>query len=125
MERRTLAELLRGRRLVMKATVREMADRLGTSPMYVSYLERGEQVPMQPTRLQALANAYGLPISDVLDAATTSRAAKGSVELPTRESSPELTDAAVVLARTWLNLTADQINEIRRIAEEGGSDGAD
>lgn len=123
MQEKTLATLLRDRRLQLKETVREIADRLGVTPMYVSYVERGEQVPQQPERLRALAEAYRISMGEVLSAVITSRAVKGTVELPTQGQDAAHADAAVVLARAWLDLTTEQIQRIRRIAE-GGTDGA-
>ncbi len=122
MERKALAQLLRGRRIELELTVREIAERLGVSAMLVSYFERGEQVPQQDDRLVALADAYDLPLKQVRGAAFESHAARGTVELPTNERA-ERDDTALLLARTWRDLSDDQIRQLRKIAE--GTNGAE
>lgn len=119
MEREALGRLLRARRIELERTVREVAAVLQQSPMSVSYLERGEQIPRDSARLVQIARAYDLPLEAVVAAAAESAASKGAVELATRNVRPDTAEAAIALARSWPDLNPEQISAIRRVIEEG------
>jgi len=126
MERGALGRLLRTRRVTLELTVREIAYRLGMSPMTVSNLERGERVPTEDAALVAIARAYDLDFGAVHSAAIESQAAAGAIELPTDESSPTGAETALALARTWRALTDEDMAAIRSITakRDGGTDDA-
>jgi transcriptional regulator with XRE-family HTH domain len=62
-----LGRIVREQRKARGLTQRALAARVGTSPNYLSALENGEQVG-EPAVLQALADALGVPLPNLLHA---------------------------------------------------------
>ena len=106
---------LRQRRVSdLKLTLKQIAERMGASAVYVSDIERGNRRPLRPDVLANIAAAYDMDLERVTRLALASR---DSVQLDTRDASAEKRDVAVTLARSWENLSPDDLDEIRKVLE--------
>lgn len=117
----TMGRRLRMRRIELELTLQEIADRMRVSPMYVSDIERGKRVPLQPMRLAALAEAYELTRREIEQLAFASQDA---IELDIA-GDPMRREAAVALARAWPDMSVEQLQQLRQLAAKGEANGTD
>ena len=102
-----LGELVRGRRIRdLDVTMKEIADRMNVTPMYVSDIERGKRTPLKIERLRMIAQAYDLPSSRSVE--TAALISNESVQIGSADDWPVKRRLAVTLARQWSDLTPDR-----------------
>lgn len=81
--------LLRQLRLSRGLKQKEMADRLGYEPSYVSAIERSEKGPPRHEFLRRLIRGLGLSESEQADLMAALKASRRQVSLPARASEQE------------------------------------
>jgi len=97
-------EFVRGRRTLLRISVRQLAKELGVSPGYVSAFEAGSQAPPTIDRLQKIS-----AVLDV-DADTLLELADRWSDLVARDT--ESRPAMLSLFRVARTLTDDQLKEL-------------
>ena len=107
-------ELRRRRVEQLELTLKDIAELMNVTAVYVSDIERGNRRPLKRSVLRKIAEAYQMDPERVLRLALASR---DSVELNTRDASPEKRDVAVTLARSWDDLTETDLTEIGKVLE--------
>ena len=119
----TLGERLRRHRVdELGLTLRDLANRMDVAAMYVSQIERGKRQPRKEATLEAIAQAYALPFSEIEELSLRSR---GGVELQFTERDVERDELALILARAWPDLTPERIEKLRRVMERTSDGGTD
>lgn len=106
---RDLGSAIAAQRRVLKLTQEELAERLKTSPEWVSQIERGVGAPSLETLLR-IADALGVTLSDLVTAATSAA--------PSRVESAELLARVRQLDSRALRLVLDVVRAVER--EYGG-----
>ena len=114
MEKRTFGQLLRQCREDAGKTLKDVAARLGLSVVYLSDIERSRRNPPTAEAIKKIADFIGCPARQLLDQADIDRK---RVEIPIA-SAGNSTEAALVLARRWPDLTDDQLQHIMSIVKE-------
>lgn len=113
--------LLRRRRIDAGLSLRDVAERLHVSHVYLADVERGARGPLQPEHEPKLKRIIkGLTSSDLARAREASRPVK-----ITLETTPERwEDVTIALARRYArgNLREDQREQILRILQEDEED---
>ncbi|MEW6736627.1 MAG: helix-turn-helix transcriptional regulator [Acidobacteriota bacterium] len=96
----------------------DLAEKMGWSVVYLSDIELGRRNPPTPEKIKELARLLNRRADDLLNLADQE---KERVELGLVDKSPHLTEAALMLARSWDGLNdeeAQQIIEILRHKEK-------
>ncbi|HFC97511.1 MAG TPA: XRE family transcriptional regulator [Thermosulfurimonas dismutans] len=104
-------ETLRALRIKRKLRLKDVAQAMGWSVVYLSDLERGHRNPPKPEVIAKLARVLNVPAGELLAAASED---KRHVELPL-ETSPSKREVALLLARTWDELTDEEARKIVEI----------
>ena len=117
MEKRTFGQLLRQRREDARKTLKDVADYLGLSIVYLSDIERNRRNPPAAEIINKIAAFIGCPANWLLDQADMDR---NRVEIPLT-SADSSNMAALALARRWTDLTEEQLQNILRIVKEESS----
>ena len=107
-------ELRRRRVDDLELTLKEIAERMEVTAVYVSDIERGNRRPIKEGVLKSIADAYEMDWDRVVRLALASR---DSVQLDTRDASDVKRDVAVTLARSWDDLTEKDLTEIAKVLE--------
>ena len=105
---------LRSIREKLGKTMRQVADLLGVSVVYISDIERGRRNPPSEDKIRAIAKFFQMPPDDLLEKAAEDR---GKVELELTGTSPKISEAALVLARKWPSMTEAKANELIKLLE--------
>jgi transcriptional regulator with XRE-family HTH domain len=92
--------------------LKDLADALGWSVVYLSDIELGRRNPPATDKIFALAALLHEPTEEFLNSADTDRQ---RVELELDERRPHLTEAALMLARSWNGLSDDDALLIKQI----------
>lgn len=115
--------VLREIRTQKKIYLKELAEKMGWSIVYLSDIERGRRNPPAKNFISQLAEFLNVKASHLLNAADRER---GFVELNLNNATSTKTKAALTLARSWNNLTEEDWDEIiKLISEKHGTDGED
>jgi transcriptional regulator with XRE-family HTH domain len=75
-ERKEFGEYLRQLREASGLSLRQAGAKIGVSNTYLHQVEKGDRNPPITEKLHAIADAYGVPRSDVMKAAKRGEAAK-------------------------------------------------
>ena len=110
-----LGPYLRERRKEHQWTLQYIAERMGTTAVYVSDIEREKRRPLKPSILQAIARAYQLELEEVQKVAMGSR---DSVQLDNVDQSEVKRETAIMLARAWTDLPEEKVRAVRHILEK-------
>ncbi len=94
-----------------KKSMKELADAMNVSVVYISDIERGQRNPPQGDKLKAIADFLHLDFEEVQ---TWARRDRKRVELDLKGDGP-ISDAALTLARRWDGITEDEAKEIMKI----------
>lgn len=103
---------LREARELAHKSMKDLAEAVGVSIVYISDIERGRRNPPQGDKLTRIANFLGLNPDEVEDLAARDRK---RVELELKDDQGAISDAALVLARRWDSITDTQAEEILKI----------
>lgn len=98
-------------------TMKEIADLLDCSVVYVSDIERGKRNPPKPNTIATIVGHLGGNVAEFQDLA---RKSKGKIELDLNGSSPEIEQAGLVFARSWKDMSADQARQIIELLNPTG-----
>jgi transcriptional regulator with XRE-family HTH domain len=99
---------VRNARTRKEISLREVAKKLGFTPVYISDIERGNRNPPGPNTVREWAEIVGLDADSLIRLAAMERP---SVELPIN-GSPSKGELAFALARKWPQMTRDQEREL-------------
>ncbi|UJX40880.1 helix-turn-helix domain-containing protein [Desulfovibrio sp. JY] len=113
----TFGERLRLLREQADKKMRDVAEALGCSVVYISDIERGRRNPPSADKIKKIAQVISTPATELLDLATKE---KGRIELDLDGASPSLEEAGLVLARSWKDLSEEQAKKILAIIEKRG-----
>ncbi len=94
-----------------KKSMKDLADAIGVSVVYISDIERGRRNPPQGDKLWGIADFLRLDRKEVEEWALRDRK---RVELDLKGDGP-ISDAALTLARRWDGITEDEAKEIMKI----------
>jgi transcriptional regulator with XRE-family HTH domain len=110
-----LGDAIRTARIHAGIGLRELAGRVGVTPAYLSDIERGSRVPIEP-KVRLIARHLGGNEHEFLQLAVKSR---GSVELPVDPSALNTArnEAAFALYRSWPSLTDKEAQDIVALLE--------
>lgn len=106
---------LRSVREKLGKTMRQVADVLGVSVVYISDIERGRRNPPSEKMIKSMAEFLQISPEILLEKAAQE---KGKVELEIKGTNPKVSEAALVLARKWPNLTEEKANELIKLLEK-------
>jgi len=101
--------------------LKELADALGWSTVYVSDLERGRRNPPAPEKIHEIAEFLDIRVDELLDLANEDRQ---RVELNLLQKSPRQAKAALMLARSWDGLSDEEADNIVKVLERKHSKGS-
>lgn len=105
----TFGGVLREVRETAKKTLKAVAEGMGWSVVYVSDIERGKRNPPSESKIRELAEILGTNACRLIDLANKERK---RVELDIENRSPNVEQAALVLARSWNDITEEQAEKI-------------
>jgi transcriptional regulator with XRE-family HTH domain len=109
-------ELLRRRRQAANRSLKEVADLLGCSVVYMSDVERGRRNPLRADAVIQVSTFLGTPATPLLQAAASQR---GIFELEALRVTPRAQEVGARLSRGWERLSDTQLNEIDEIVARG------
>jgi transcriptional regulator with XRE-family HTH domain len=109
--------LLRNLREQAGKSLKDLAGHMGWSVVYLSDVERGRRNPPSVENIKKLAEALGIQSTGLLDTANKQR---NRVELSIEPDDCAITDAALMLARRWTELTDSEAREIMKILGKQG-----
>lgn len=95
-----------------KKSMKDLANALGVSVVYISDIERGRRNPPQGDKLHKIADFLNISREEVETWALKERK---RVELDLKSESGPISDAALVLARRWDSITDAEAEEILEI----------
>jgi len=109
----SLGALVKEERLKREMTLKKLAEKIGTSAMYISDIENEKRIPISGEGLKALSIVFNIPLETLENAAIMSRAVKKS----RNDDEKSVKDAKLCLARSIIqnSITEEQIQEINRI----------
>lgn len=102
-----------------KKTLKDLAEAMDVSVVYVSDIERGRRNPPQTDKLIKIAHLLNIDVHTLEDWADRDRS---RVELNFESRTEIVSDAALVLARKWDTLTDEEASEIMEIFKKRGAD---
>lgn len=101
--------LLRQIRTSKEMVLKELADKMNWTVVYVSDIERGRRNPPSGAHIRKIAEILGVRANKLLNAADEDR---GFVELNLNDHGSAKTQAALTLARSWNTLDEEDWDEI-------------
>lgn len=101
-----------------KISLRDLANAVGVSAVYLSDIERGRRNPPQDDKLKKIADFLHINPQELEELAIKDRK-RVELELPSDRGT--VSDAALALARRWDYLTDAQAAAIIEICNQGGS----
>jgi len=110
--RKRFGERLRELREASRKRLKDLADVMGWSAVYVSDIELGRRNPPSPEHIRKISEFLGVNPKELFDLAD--REMK-RVELELDEQNPDRTEMALMLARSWDGLTEDDVIQIKEI----------
>ncbi|NHZ47363.1 helix-turn-helix domain-containing protein [Nitratidesulfovibrio liaohensis] len=105
---------LRDVRQQSKKTLKDLADYLGWSIVYLSDIERGKRNPPSSADIMKIALFLKSEPAALLDKANRQR---NRVELNIEQTDGPVADAALMLARKWTDLTEEEARDIMAVLE--------
>ena len=108
----TFGQRIRKLRETAKKSLKDLADAVGVSVVYISDIERGHRNPPHGDKLYKMADFFHLERKEVEEWALKERK---RVELDLKDGNGPVSDAALALARRWDTLTEDEATEIIKI----------
>ena len=103
------AETARRARIAKRMSLRELAERLGLSVIYVSDMETGRRMPPSQDIAREWASVLNIEPDDFVTKALRD---KRVLELPIEGEPEKKKEVAVMLARSWDTLTEAQQDEL-------------
>lgn len=116
----------RKQRVAHRISLKQVADRLGLSTVYISDIERGNRNPLGSDKLLEWADEIQADGNEFLALAELER---GGVELPLSLELGQTRNAlALALARSWKDLTSDEEDALKeamanRLKKDGPGNG--
>ena len=107
---------LRSVREKLGKTMKQVADLLEVSTVYISDIERRTRNPPSEDKIKNIAAFLQMSPDGFLKKAAED---KGKVELGIRGTAPKVSQAAIVLARKWPTLTEEKADELIKLLEKG------
>lgn len=104
-------EKLRELREGSKKRLKDLADALDCSVVYVSDVELGRRNPPSAERIKKIASFLKKDPTELLDLAAHERR---RIELEINENKPKHAKAALLLARQWDHFTDDEIERLEQ-----------
>lgn len=95
--------------------LKKLADALGWSVVYLSDIERGRRNPPTTTKIADMVKIMNLDLDDYFELIDTACIQKDRVELELTSKSKEVTETALILARSWDGLTDQEAKKIQEI----------
>jgi transcriptional regulator with XRE-family HTH domain len=92
--------------------MKELANEMRWTSVYVSDIERGRRNPPSPAKIVKIAEILGVDSEKLLDLANKERK---KVVLDLDEESPACMDFALMLARSWDGMTDDEAKQLKDI----------
>lgn len=114
----SFGDLLRELRQQAGKTLKGLAEHMDWSIVYLSDIERGKRNPPSVGDIKKMAIFLDIQADKLLDMANRQR---NRVELNIESDDCVVTDAALMLARRWTDLTDDEAREIMEILNKRGS----
>lgn len=111
---KTFGSFLREVRISRQKTLKEVADHMGWSIVYLSDIERERRNPPKAEDLRKLSVFLGIEEKNIKNAIDIQRQ---RVELDIRPDNSRVTDAALLLARRWTGVTEEQAENIIKLLE--------
>lgn len=105
-----LRELREGSRKRLK----DLADALDCSVVYISDVELGRRNPPSAERIKKIASFLEIKPTELLNLADNERK---RIELDLNDSKPKHVKAALLLARSWEHLTDDEVESLEQEIE--------
>lgn len=90
--------------------IKELADKMGWTAVYVSDIELGRRNPPSSQKIRQIASLLNVDPTKLLDLADKE---KKKVVLDLDEESPGRMEVALMLARSWEGLTDEEIEEMK------------
>lgn len=109
---------LRAMREAAEKSLRDLANAVGVSAVYISDVERGKRNPPQEDKLRKIADFLHIDFQNLEELAIRDRK---RVELDIDDGRGPVSEAAFALARKWSTLTDEQAEEIIKICNKGVS----
>lgn len=111
-------EALRELRQTSKTRLNTLRDVMDWSKSYLMDLEKGRSAPPKPELVKKLCDAMNRPdkTQEMLRLAAVSRS---KIELIIKDASPQKTQTAAVLMRSWGDLDDEKLKLIENIIIEG------
>ncbi len=109
-------KILRKMRIDSSEVLGAMAKRLGVSAAYLSSIENGgREIP--DTLVAKIATAYGLSGAQVNELEEAKAKVRGAVDVEFKEQKTEANyvETAVMFARDFSRLSAEQVNELKEL----------
>ncbi len=104
---------LRDLRIKCKKTLKDLAEALDVSVVYVSDIERGKRNPPAQDKIHKIASFFHTSPSTLLEAAALDR---DRVELELDGEAESMSSrTALALARRWSTISDEELNEIMKI----------
>lgn len=92
--------------------LKDLADKMDWTPVYVSDIELGRRNPPSPEKIRQIASVLGVDYQELLNLADQE---KKKVVLDLDNERPRRTEMALMLARSWDGLAEDEIEEMKVI----------
>ena len=108
----TFGGLLREIRKQAGKTLKKLAVHMDWSVVYLSDIERNKRNPPNPGDIKKICDFFGCQVTPLIDMANKQR---NRVELNIGSKDGPVTDAALMLARRWTELTEEDAREIMAI----------
>lgn len=108
----TFGGLLREIREQAGKTLKDLAEHMKWSVVYLSDIERSKRNPPNPSDIKRICDFFDCRATPLIDMANKQRS---RVELSIGPDDGAVTDAALMLARRWTELTEEEAHEIMAI----------
>lgn len=112
--KKRFGERLRELREESRKRLKDLAEVMGWSTVYVSDIELGRRNPPAPEHIRKMGNFFGVSPKELLDLADREMQ---RVELDLNEENPSRTEMALMLARSWDGLSEEEVSQIKEILD--------
>lgn len=97
--------------------IKDLAQEMGWTTVYISDIELGRRNPPSPAKIRQIASVLGVDPRELLNLADKE---KKQVVLDLDDESPNRMDFALMLARSWNGLSDDVAEELKEILSRRG-----
>lgn len=108
----TFGSFIRDARTSQGKTLKDVAEHMGWSIIYLSDIERERRNPPKPDAIKKLGAFLGVPEKELYNKIDMQRQ---RVELEIKPGNEKATDAALLLARKWTDFTDDEFSELIKL----------